>query len=251
VAGLLSTARNRIGARVKRLGERTRLQIQTHRPRGPRRARLLAEHGIELVIDVGAHHGEYATELRAHGYAGRIVSLEPASAAFDILRQRAAGDPEWEVRRLAAWDAAGELELGLADNFSSPLAPEPRLADLFHEAVPKAVEAVPAARLDEARIELDRAGPTLLKLDVQGSERRALAGASGLLQNLELIELELSVAPLYRGQALLSDLVCLLADQGYGLLALDPIVRDRLTGEYLQFDGVFGRRVVVPAERHA
>jgi FkbM family methyltransferase len=249
VAGLRTTTRNRIGARIKHLGERAGIEIRTHRPAGPRRARVMAARGIDLVIDVGAHRGEYATELRHHGYRGRIVSLEPASAAFAALRRHAASDPAWEARRVAAWDTEGELELGMAENFSSPLAPEARLTSLFPEAAPHGIETVPSARLDAT--EFGSAASTMLKLDVQGCERRALAGAAGLLDRVELIELELSVTPLYREQPLLSDLVCLLAEQGYGLLALDPIVRDRLTGEYLQFDGVFGRRTGAPAGRLA
>jgi FkbM family methyltransferase len=247
VAGLRTTTRNRIGARIKQLGERAGIEIHSHRPRGPRRARLMAAHGIELVIDVGAHRGEYATELRQHGYRGPIVSLEPASPAFAELRRHAESDPAWEVRRLAAWDAEGEVELGIAENFSSPLTPDSRLTSLFPEAVPRRVEIVPSARLDA--LELGTAVRAMLKLDVQGSERRALAGAAGLLDRVELVELELSVTPLYRDQPLFSELTCLLADQGYGLLALDPIVRDRLTGEYLQFDGVFGRRTDAAADR--
>jgi FkbM family methyltransferase len=235
-------ARNRVGASIKRIGERAGVEISARRPRAPRRAALLAAHRIELVIDVGANRGEYARELRDHGYTGRIVSLEPSSRAFSELSARCAGDPRWEVRRLAAWDEDGTVQLGVADTFSSAMPVEPRLARLFPEAVPARVEAAPATRLDTAGLGLPDSGGTLLKLDVQGGEHRALAGATGILSQVRMIETELSVTRLYSGQPLLSDIVCLLDSQGYRLLTLDPILRDRITGEHLQFDGLFARQ---------
>jgi FkbM family methyltransferase len=246
VTALPVRARNWTGATIKRVGERVGLEISRHRPRGRRRAELLLAHGIELVIDVGANRGEYAEELREHGYRGRIVSFEPSSAASAALRQRSADDQRWEVRELAAWDEDDVLELGLADNFSSPLPIEGRLATLFPEARPRGVERVRATRLDSAEIELPPSGGSLLKLDVQGCERRALAGAAGILDRVALIETELSVAPLYRDQPLLAEMVGVLDAEGYQLLALDPILRDRISGEYLQFDGLFVRRSRAP-----
>src|SRR3954453_11726149 len=76
-----------------------------------RRARVLAAHGVDLVLDAGANTGQYAGHLRAEGYRGRIVSFEPASAAFAALQAAAARDPKWSVRRCAIGDAEGTLDL--------------------------------------------------------------------------------------------------------------------------------------------
>ena len=226
---------------LKRAGEQTGLEIRRHRPLGSRRAQLLADRGVELVIDVGANRGQYAEELRRHGYEGRIVSFEPAAAAHAALQGRAAADERWQVQRLALSDGGPSLELGAADNFGSALPVGEQLAALFPEAVPSTLERVPAARLDELDLDLPASGRTLLKLDVQGYELRVLAGATRILTRIGIVEAELSVVPLYEGQPLLTDTLRALEEAGFGLVALEPILRDWRTGEHLQFDGVFVR----------
>ncbi len=227
---------------VKRMAERAGLEMARHHPRGPRRAALLREHAITLVIDVGANAGQYASTLRAHGYAHDIVSFEPAPDPLARLRRRAAFDPRWQVRGEAASDHDGILELGAADNFSSVLPLEDRLARLFPESVPNRIARVRACRLDGAGLDLPASRNTLLKLDVQGYELQVLDGATGIFDALAMVETELSLVPLYRGQGLLSDVVARLETAGFGLRWLDPVLRDRTTGEYLQFDGLFVRR---------
>jgi FkbM family methyltransferase len=218
------------------------VEIRRHRPFGLRRARLLAERGVEMVIDVGANRGQYAEELRRHGYRGRIVSFEPLSEAYAALQRRSATDERWQVQRLALSDGDTGLELGAADNFGSALRVKQRLATLFPEAVPSTLERVPAARLDEVELDLPPAGRTLLKLDVQGYELRVLTGAAGMLGDVGIVETELSVVALYEGQPLLADILRALEDEGFALHALEPILRDWRTGELLQFDGLFVRR---------
>jgi FkbM family methyltransferase len=234
-------ARAWIGAAAKRAGERAGLEIGRLRPPAERRARLLAERQIELVVDAGAHRGLYGRELREHGYRGRIVSFEPATAAFRELVGRAAAEPPWEARQLALSDEPGELRLSTAENFASALAPADQLASLFPEAVGGAAETVPAARLDALGLDLPPERRTLLKLDVQGYELRVLGGATGLLPQIGVVESELSVVPLYEGAPLIADMLSALAAAGFRLVALEPILRDWRTGEHLQFDGTFVR----------
>ena len=81
-------------------------------------------------------------------------------------------------------------------------------------------------------------------LDTQGYEAHVLAGAGELLPSFPAIQLELSFVPLYEGQLLADDLICLLAEHGFRMHALESGFADPRTGRMLQADGLFVR---VPA----
>src|SRR3954454_5175831 len=103
------------------------LEISRHRPRGEyarRRLRILQSERVDTVLDVGANYGHYAAELRAQGFAGRIVSFEPVAAAFAGLSKRASGDPSWQCYELALGDEDAERTIHVsADVTSSSLLP--------------------------------------------------------------------------------------------------------------------------------
>jgi FkbM family methyltransferase len=76
--------------------------------------------GIDLVLDVGANKGQFASEIRHCGYAGKIVSFEPLSQAHGELLQSSAGDPMWDAYpRCALGDHNGEVEINIAGNSES------------------------------------------------------------------------------------------------------------------------------------
>jgi len=71
---------------VWRLGRRAGIEIARYRPLAARRMELLRANRIGTVIDVGANTGGYGSELRAFGYAGQIISLEPLAGASPSSR---------------------------------------------------------------------------------------------------------------------------------------------------------------------
>jgi FkbM family methyltransferase len=203
-----------------------------------RRARMLASLAITTVLDVGANAGQYGTELREHGYSGRIVSFEPLSARQGDLIRASAAAPPWEVEQVAVSDQDGESEINVStvDVWSSLLPRDERAPT--DNLVYTATETVRTARLDSLGI-VDE-GPAWLKLDVQGFELHALRGAERTLEQVVAIECEMSVEPFYEGQPSIPDLIGALAGYGFGLIAVDN-GHVRSNGRAMWINGVFLR----------
>jgi hypothetical protein len=82
---------------------------------------------------------------------------------------------------------------------------------------------------------------TLLKIDVQGYERDVLDGAVKTLPAFLGVRTEMSLVPLYEGQALMPEIVELLARHGFELWHVEPGFTEPGTRRLLQLDGVFFR----------
>jgi FkbM family methyltransferase len=209
-----------------------------------RRVRFINDAAITVVLDVGAHVGEYASSLRRFGYTGRIESFEPLGRAYSELFSRAAADPLWNCHQLAIGDSSGTLTFHVAGNEVSSSA-----LDMLNRHVKSAPESayvrseeVPAHRLDD----LGLTGPAdrvYLKADVQGFEQRILAGAARTLESVSLLEVELSLVELYDGGPLYTEMIGLLADLGFDPIWIEPGFCDAESGRLLQFDGIFARNI--------
>lgn len=225
------------------------LDLRWHRPASPRRIALMKAAGVRSVLDVGANTGQYATDLRKSGFAGDIISFEPLDEAYRVLVDASAGDDRWQCRQLAASDHPGTSTIHIAGNegASSSLLV---MADAHIEAMPVArtvgVQEVTMCRLDSLDELRTVPGPLMLKLDVQGHELPALAGAEGLLDRVVLIEAELSVSELYEGGPLMLDVLSEIAKRGFDLVALEPGFYHPGDGRFLQFDGTFRRVDATP-----
>jgi FkbM family methyltransferase len=209
------------------------------------RRRTMIEHlGIDTVSDVGANLGQYALHLRGSGYKQLIVSFEPLTEAFAVLKTNAHSDPYWRVLNVAIGAEDGEADINIsATSASSSLLP---MLETHVRYAPGSkyvsMEHVRVKTLDTVAPELlSRSKRVLLKIDTQGYEHQVLKGAASLLQQVHLIECELSLVPLYDGQYLFLDMVSLLDRYGFKPVHFEPGFGDPATGYCLQVDGMFAR----------
>ena len=226
---------------LRRLG----LDVVAYVPRNYphlRRPLLLRELEIELVVDAGASDGSWAQGIRAAGFAGRIVSIEPHSGSFAVLERRGNVDARWDCHRAALGATAGEVELNVAGNRQSSSALP--MLELHRRLEPGSgfvgTELVARVSLDELLGASSEA--TFLKLDVQGAELDALRGAGRTLAATRAIEVELTTVPLYEGQALMPEVLEFLYSNGFELIGLETSFRDRATGDLVQANGLLRRR---------
>jgi FkbM family methyltransferase len=217
--------------------------FEVRRHSAARRQQILAKHGIDLVLDVGAAKGAYGQQLRQFGYAGRILSFEPLQAAYSQLEAATEGDPRWTTRRVAVGSKPGNAEINVATNSdSSSLLP---MLEAHQQAAPSityaATETIEVARLDDLALDdVLTASGAFLKIDVQGFEREVLSGAPKIVESVRGLQLELSFVPLYEGGMLVYEALTWAYDHGFSLVGAEQGF-SAPGGEILQMDGVFAR----------
>ncbi|MEA2220711.1 MAG: hypothetical protein QOJ35_3337 [Solirubrobacteraceae bacterium] len=165
-----------------------------------------------VVVDGGANIGLF-TVLAATcvGREGRVVACEPAPATMALLRDNVERNGlHWVTLREAALaEAPGRLVLRVFDPGSGYASFAPS------DAAGASEVDVEVTTLDElAGDELERV--TLVKLDVEGAELRALRGASALLSGPRpdfIVELEAD--HLARQESTVGEVQALFEDAGY------------------------------------
>jgi FkbM family methyltransferase len=222
-------------------------QVSRYHPiKDPRvaRQRWFSEHGVDVVLDVGANSGQYGLELRKHGFAGRIVSFEPLSSAFAQLQKSVVGQRDWTIINKAAGAANGTAEINIAGNSwsSSLLEMLPRHLESAPESRYVTKESITVTTLDDEcnalQIPCDRA---FLKIDAQGYTFPVLDGAEQILRKIRGVQVEMSLVSLYDGEALIEDVILRLREAGFTPLLIKPEFGDKNSGQQLQLDGIFFR----------
>ncbi|GIK78866.1 MAG: hypothetical protein BroJett022_25560 [Actinomycetes bacterium] len=198
---------------------------------------------LRVVVDVGAHKGQFATFARERFPAAKIVCIEPLPGPREALRSVLDGDGRVRVHDVAASNRTEErveMHVSRHDDSSSLQPIGARQIAAFPGTEESGSTLVRTVRLDELldRAELD--APGLLKIDVQGHEYEVLEGASGILAGFEQVVVEVSFAELYEGQRLAGDVTALLHDAGFALAGVFNLRRAR-SGACLQADFLFER----------
>ena len=127
---------------------------------------------VEVVVDLGSHIGASIAYFRERYPEARIVGLEPDPATFAKLEANVAALDGVTVQRRAVAAADGESVFYAA--------PYTLASSLVAERAGSRPVTVPTVTLDHLIEEHGLERIDLLKLDVEGSEHDALAGADGL-----------------------------------------------------------------------
>lgn len=229
---------------IRGIINKTGWDLRHYRPRlDEARAKLILEKNVDVVLDVGAFVGDFALQLRGDGYDGSMVSFEPVLKAFQKLSKRSDNDPLWYAEQLALGPKEGVTTINVGDKIYTSSVLEYGVAykglDPELRSEPQEVQ---MARLDswvsrspyqESRV--------FMKLDVQGYERQVLEGAKGILNKVQMIQIELSLVGLYSGTWKFTEAVSWFERNGYELYQIERVFEDCEHSRLLQLDGLFVR----------
>jgi len=206
--------------------------------------KLLNEHKINLVFDIGASVGNYGIRLRKEGYKGRIVSFEPIKSSYDKLVLKSEKDSGWESVNKGIGNREEIKTINISGNMSS---------SSFLDMAPIHLEASPNTgyvSTEEAQITtLDKVfndyykpqDSVFVKIDVQGFEKRVLDGLVSSIKNIRGIQIELSLVPTYEDGGNFIEIIKYLNTEGFNLVFINPVLINESTGQMLQIDALLFR----------
>ncbi|MBB4933839.1 FkbM family methyltransferase [Lipingzhangella halophila] len=208
-------------------------------------AALLRHYQVNCVFDVGANIGQYGRRLRQHGYTGRIVSFEPVATMTEKLRRAAENDPEWWVYPYALGREERVDTINVVyGSMSSILDPTTFGNERYKRFRNTRSQEIDIRRLDslmdEALKGID-APRSYLKLDTQGYDLEAFAGAGVYKSEFVGLQSEVALMRIYEGMPRMAEAIEAYEAEGFEITGMFPVTREETTGRVLEFDCVMVR----------
>jgi FkbM family methyltransferase len=195
---------------------------------------------INTVIDVGAHQGEFSSQIYQVLPNAKFYCFEPLRNNFRELKSNLTL-PNFSLFNLAMGDNLGKTEIH-SNNFS-PSSSLLKISKLHQETFPFSaateLETIEINTLDEIFKDISLEDNILLKIDVQGYEQKVLTGAKAILERVKVIIIETSFCELYEGQTLFADIYNLLTNQGFVYSGSLEELKSPVDGLPLQQDSLF------------
>lgn len=200
---------------------------------------------LKHIVDVGANVGQWSSMLLDLVTPETLIMIEPGPAAFATLKKNFAHYANVELHNVAIGDVDGVTKFRITRDSTgaSVLPPNDAMRELIGQnwTVESEIE-VPMRTLDTL---LGAAGQiSLLKIDVQGFEREALAGAANILRRTKFVLIELNYMPQYVGGSWLGEIHELLTREHNFFLA-DTSKTLCLNGRASMCDGLYVNRALV------
>jgi FkbM family methyltransferase len=189
------------------------------------RWRALAAFEVVTVVDVGADEGQFVL-LASPAFADAAVcSFEPLTEPAARLRAVFGAKARLFEAAIGPCDKEATIYVSRRVD-SSSLLPIARQTEVFPGTELKEQRAVRVAPLATFfRAEATRA-PALLDIDFQGFELEALKGCESLLPLFQYVYVECSFIELYRGQALVDDVILYLCQGNFRLSGVQNRIDD-------------------------
>jgi FkbM family methyltransferase len=188
--------------------------------------RALAGFRIATVVDIGANKGQFALLARWLYPHATIYSFEPLMEPAARFRQVLGRHARLYETAIGSTDDQTTIYVSKRAD-SSSLLPIGKQSDVFPGTDLQEERRVSVAALPKFLNADDIVSPALLKIDVQGYEIEVLRGCGALLRAFSVVYVECSFVELYRGQALVGDVISCLAEYGFRLAGVYNQIVDR------------------------
>ena len=231
---------------IKRILRKNGLQLSKYPDYDmARRIKIINYYDIDTIFDIGANVGQYGTNMREIGFSKKIISFEPLKSAFGILKNTSSKDNNWIINNYALGNENFKSLINVAGNSasSSILNMLPKHLNTAPESKYLAQEEIEIKKLDSIYNSFcKKEDKVMIKIDTQGYEKNVIDGATESLKNIRIIQLEMSIVPLYENEILFIEMINYIENKGYHLFSLENGFSDKKTGQLLQVDGIFVRK---------
>jgi FkbM family methyltransferase len=192
---------------------------------------LLRDCKVNLVLDVGAYHGDYCKMLRDRiGYKGAIASFEPSAASFRILKATMKGDRAWRGFPVGLSDSDGTTMLNNypgREMFNSILPLRKRdahnydvdLATRFSERI----RLQTIKRLWSEITDGITSPRVFVKMDTQGHDIAVIRGGLKYLPCLVGMQSELPAIDIYEGMVPMHKVLAFYRKLGFAPIGFYPV----------------------------
>ena len=152
----------------------------------------LEKYDIKTIIDIGAHTGQFAKEIREKLPQVKIYSFEPLKDCYQKLVQNMSMDKNFKAYNFALGNKESRQEIN--KSASSPSSSLLSMANLHEEMYPHtkggSKEEIEVKRLDDVFKNSDLEKEILVKIDVQGYEDKVIGGGVNFISQAKIVFLE-------------------------------------------------------------
>lgn len=196
------------------------------------------------LCDVGAR-GKLGDDFETLNDLGQLqwIGFEPEPMAAAALRKKY---PNATISESGLGREDGPATLKLTRNPGCASVLEPNMDVLAHYPIKSWFEVerevpIELRRYDTLMKDLEFPALDFIKIDTQGLELDVLKGMGLYLRDAICLELEVHVLPLYRDQALLTEIYAYLFERGFELITLQQ--QGRFEGAAIEYNAFFIKRV--------
>lgn len=197
--------------------------------------------GFQTILDIGANQGQFAGRFRLLFPNAHIYSFEPIPEVYLALCRKFDKDPHFTAFNLGLGDIPGLFDFYL-NQFpdSSSLLPMKSLhIEIFPFTQHSSQIKIKVETLDRLATNLPLQGPLLVKIDVQGFEKKVILGGLETIKKASMVMVEVSYQELYENQNSFEDIFSLLKDLGFAFVGNYDQLLSPKDCSILQADAIF------------